>query len=62
MNRGHKAENTIRKGKTCDVLSIQRENGNVTKILGKSDIISKKRKKEETRVAVGIERTAVASM
>ena len=30
--------NTIRKEKTYDVLSIQRENGNGTKILGKSDI------------------------
>ena len=50
--------NTILKGKrTTYVLSIQRENGNGTKILGKSDI-SKETKKEEiktkrTRVAVG---------
>ena len=39
---------TIRKEKTYDVLSLQRENGSDTKILGKSDI-SKKQKKGRNR-------------
>ena len=38
QKRGHKVESTIRKGKTYDVLSIQREHGNGTATLGKSDI------------------------
>ena len=33
--RGHKVENTIRKGKTYDVLSIQKQKGKGAKILGK---------------------------
>ena len=38
-----------------DVLSIQRENGDGTKTLGKSDISKEtKENKEETRVAVGV--------
>ena len=47
--------NTIRKGKTYDVLvlSIQGGNGNVTKVLEKRDISKKRKEKEETRVAVG---------
>ena len=36
--RGHKVEDTIRKERTYDVLFIQRESGNGTKILGDSDI------------------------
>ena len=40
--------NTIRKGKTYDVLSIQRGNRNGTKILGKIDIF-KKQKRERTQ-------------
>ena len=38
----------IRKEKTYYVLSIQRENGNGTKILGKSDISEKQIKKKQT--------------
>ena len=41
-------KSTIRKQKTYGVLSIQIENGNGTKILGKSGI-SKDEKKEETK-------------
>ena len=43
IQRGHKVENTIRKERMYDVLSIQRESGNGTKNNRKSDI-SKKNK------------------
>ena len=39
-------KSTIWKGETYDVLSIQRENANGTKILGKSDTSKEKRKKD----------------
>ena len=42
-------KNAIHKGKTYDVLSTKRENGNGTQILGKSDV-SKKQKKEEIKL------------
>ena len=39
-------KSTIWKGETYDVLSIQRENANGTKILGKSDTSKEKEKKK----------------
>ena len=42
-------KNTIRKGKTYGVLSMQRENGSGRKILGKSDIVFKETKKTKTQ-------------
>ncbi|CAM9391160.1 unnamed protein product, partial [Ascophyllum nodosum] len=44
-SRGHKVENHHPEGETYDVLSIQREDGNRTKILVKSDSSPKKQKK-----------------
>ena len=37
-------KNTIRKGETYDVLSIQRENGNGTKTLGRKRYLQRKKK------------------
>ena len=37
------------RGETCDVLSIQRENDNDTKILGKSDTSKEKKKKKKKK-------------
>ena len=47
--RGHKVENTIRKERTYDVLSIQRESGNGTRNTRKKATSPK----IETRVATG---------
>ena len=48
--RGHKVvEKHIRKEKTYDALSIQRDNGNGTKILGKSDTPQYKQKKKRKK-------------
>ena len=47
--RGHKVENTIRKERTYDVLSLQRESGNGTRNTRKKRHLQK----IETRVATG---------